>query len=321
MDGENGMNKISVIIPIYNTKELLEKCLESIHRQTYDNLEIICIDDGSTDGSEDIVDEFGKIDNRFVIIHEANSGESHARNVGLKRATGEYIAFCDCDDWIEPNMYSDMMKQIKEYNLDFVGSSWIKQVGEKDQIIHNNSNIPDTVFGRDELLKYIYMRDSYRGFAYMWNKLYSRDVLKCDDGSLFMFYEDLTLGADVLYLGKAALNVKRGKYISKAYYHYVQREDSGCHNLNEKKMKEWLTAYERLIDILGRNCIDQEIIDYVKRFRAYHASNAVELAIKNNNREEKKYFQEIMREHMPEYSRLNNNHPERLVRYMKLLES
>ena len=94
---------VSIIIPIYNTASYLRKCLDSAKNQTYTNLEIICVDDGSTDGSEKIVDEYLD-DERFVIIHKENGGESSARNTGLLKSTGDYIGFMDCDDWIEKDM-------------------------------------------------------------------------------------------------------------------------------------------------------------------------------------------------------------------------
>ena len=90
---------VSIIIPVYNTAQYLRKCLDSAKNQTYENLEIICVDDGSTDGSEKIVDEYLD-DDRFVIIHKENGGESSARNTGLLKCTGNYIGFMDCDDWI-----------------------------------------------------------------------------------------------------------------------------------------------------------------------------------------------------------------------------
>ena len=89
------MKKVSIIIPVYNTRDYLRRCLDSVRNQTYTNLEIVCVDDGSTDGSEKIVDEYAGMDSRFVVIHKENGGESSARNTGLKACTGEYIGFMD----------------------------------------------------------------------------------------------------------------------------------------------------------------------------------------------------------------------------------
>ena len=107
------MKTISVIVPVYNTKKELPRCIESICKQTYKDLEIICIDDGSSDGSGQILEEFQAKDNRIQVIHKENGGESSARNTGLKMSAGEYIAFCDCDDWIDPDMYEVLAGELE----------------------------------------------------------------------------------------------------------------------------------------------------------------------------------------------------------------
>ena len=97
------MLKISVIIPVYNAEQYLEECLNSIRNQTYKELEVILVDDGSTDNSGKICDKYTKVDNRFRVLHINNSGPSYARNIGLKEAQGEYITFVDADDWLATN--------------------------------------------------------------------------------------------------------------------------------------------------------------------------------------------------------------------------
>ena len=97
--------KISVIIPVYNTEQYLKRCLDSIKENTYQYLEIICINDGSTDNSLEILEQYQKDDSRFIIIDQKNSGVSKARNNGLEKATGDYIAFIDSDDWINPKYF------------------------------------------------------------------------------------------------------------------------------------------------------------------------------------------------------------------------
>ena len=130
------MRKVSVIVPVYNTQKELGRCLYSIQNQTYKNLEIICIDDGSTDGSEDIVDIFAKEDKRFTVVHQKNMGESGARNVGLKIATGDIIAFCDCDDWIESDTYEALMKEMDQYDLDISAGGWMKETSKGAEKIY-----------------------------------------------------------------------------------------------------------------------------------------------------------------------------------------
>ena len=114
-------NVISVIIPVYNGKDYLKRCLDSITHQTYSNLDIIIVDDGSTDGSNEICDRFADEDKRIRVIHKCNGGLSSARNMGLEIACGDYISFVDCDDWIDINTYKLCLKVIKEFKADIVG--------------------------------------------------------------------------------------------------------------------------------------------------------------------------------------------------------
>lgn len=314
------MKTISVIIPIYNTKDELPKCLNSICNQTYGDLEIICVDDGSTDGSAKIVDEFGKRDQRAKIVHKENGGESSARNTGLKIATGEYIAFCDCDDWIDQDMYETLARELDQENLDMVAAGWYKETGSQSREIKNDLPVSSRAFDRDELLKYLYMRDSYRGFAYMWNKLYRRELLKDKQGNWMLFREDLRLGGDVLYLAEAALKVKRGKYVDRAFYHYNQRSESGCHTKDVHRLRDWLRAYELVLQRFEEEHVDEEIMNYVKRFLAYHSSNAAEIAAAQGEEEAKKEFQRFMEIYKQEYISLNIQYPERVKRYCGLLE-
>lgn len=108
---------ISVIVPVYNTEKYLDKCMQSILGQTYGNLEIILIDDGSTDGSSEKCDSYAKVDSRVRVIHKKNGGQSSARNVGLDICKGKYISFVDSDDWIEPDMYSFLYKQLETFDM------------------------------------------------------------------------------------------------------------------------------------------------------------------------------------------------------------
>ena len=310
---------ISVIVPVYNTEKYLKRCINSLLQQTYQKLEIILINDGSTDGSEQIVNDFAEKDKRVKAIHKENGGESNARNIGLKIATGEYITFCDCDDWIDVDMYKCMMEVLLDNNIDMVAVSWYYNTDLSTCEIKNELPVSDSIFGREELLNYIYMRDSYRGFAYIWNKLYKREILYTKQGSLILFDETLQLGGDVLYMAEIALNVKRVKYIDRAFYHYNQREDSGCHTKDVRKLRDWIRAYELVIHRFEEEHIDKCIIDYVKRFLAYHSSNAVEIAIEQNQFTAKKEFQDLMQRYKQEYISLNLQHPKRIKRYRNLL--
>ena len=314
------MKTISVIVPVYNTKKELPRCIESICKQTYKDLEIICIDDGSSDGSGQILEEFQAKDNRIQVIHKENGGESSARNTGLKMSAGEYIAFCDCDDWIDPDMYEVLAGELERERIDMAATRWYKETDSSSQEIKNEQPVSKQIFGRDELLRYLYRRDSYRGFAYMWDKLYRREILKDKKGNWILFREDLRLGGDVLYLAEIALNVKRAKYVDRSFYHYYQRTESGCHTRDVNKLHDWLKAYELVLQRFGEEQVDDRIMDYVKRFLAYHSSNAAEIAAEQGQDDAKREFQRLMRQYKEEYISLNSQYPERIERYCDLME-
>lgn len=312
--------KISIILPIYNTKDYLEKCLDSILTQTYKNLEILCIDDGSTDGSELILDQYSKKDKRIKAVHKKNGGESSARNIGLQLMTGEYVGFMDCDDWIEPNMYEKLVTIITEKNIDMAISTWYCDTKQYSEKIVNRCFVSKEVFNQEELLKYIYKRDDYRGFAYMWDKLYKRELFYDKKGQLMLFDEDLVLGGDVLYLAKLAFNTNSAFYIDEAFYHYNQREDSGCHTQSLKKREDWLEAYKRILNYIDVNGIKTEILPWIKRFLAYHSSNIAEMAYFQKNKDVLLRCQSIMRQYDKEYYSTNQEYLDRIIKYKKILE-
>ena len=312
--------KVSIIVPIYNARDYLRKCLDSILRQTYSNIEILCIDDGSTDESREIISEYSEKDSRLLSIYKDNGGESCARNTGLKMMTGEYVGFVDCDDWIEPTMLETLLSFAQMYNVDLVASTWYRDQDNSSEKIENLSPVDKSVFGREELLNYIYRRDEYRGFAYMWNKLYKRKLFYDKAGYLMLFDEDLELGGDVLYLAKLVLNTQRAFYVDDAFYHYNQRETSGCHTQVLKKREDWLEAYKRVLSYIADNGIETEALPWIKRFLAYHSSNVAVMAYNQNDKSVLLRCQKIMREYREEYCVTNQKYSDRIKRYEKILD-
>ena len=313
------MKRISVIIPVYNQLDFFKNCIKSVCNQTYKELEIICIDDGSTDGVGEYLDIIKKNDNRVVVIHQDNAGESNARNKGLEVAKGDYITFVDCDDWIDEDMYERLITEAEINNLDVVACSWYKEHNNKTEMIRNEKDVNKEIINRDDLLRYIYMRDSYRGFAYIWNKLYKRDLIYSNKGIL-KFDESLKLGGDVLYLAQMAVGSNKSKYVDRSFYHYRIRHNSGSHSMDLERMKDWIRAYELAIDYLKERSVQKETIEYAIRFMAYHAYEGAGMAIKLNNEEKKNYFQQVMVKNYEVYKRLNAEHKERVMQYEKIMD-
>lgn len=167
--GKTMAEKISVIVPIYMVEEFLDECVQSIVSQSYTNLEIILVDDGSPDKCPEMCDAWAKRDSRIKVIHKVNGGLSDARNVGIDVATGEYIAFVDSDDWIRPDMYEKMLNAIKLENADICACNIKSCYDDHEECWGCNDY---TVGNAEQILSMLYSDTSYPVSA--WNKLYRR---------------------------------------------------------------------------------------------------------------------------------------------------
>ena len=159
---------ISVIVPIYNVEEFLDECIQSIVDQTYQNLQIILVDDGSPDRCGEMCEDWARKDKRIEVIHKKNGGLSDARNAGLAEATGEFIAFVDSDDWIESQMYEVMLQTLINENADIVACGIIDSYSNK-KVIHS---MPYSVGTPEKFLQMIYQDTTFP--VATWNKLYRR---------------------------------------------------------------------------------------------------------------------------------------------------
>lgn len=169
-----------MIIPVYNVEKYLHRCLDSVIAQTYQNLEIICVDDGSIDDSGKICDQYAVRDARIKVIHQENQGLSAARNKGLDAAEGEYIAFVDSDDYILEDMYKKMLDKLLNYNVDLCVCQWQYEFSDGRQVV-KKKNIGPTIYGRKaslEFARFLYRGNYENGVVVAaWNKLYRRALL------------------------------------------------------------------------------------------------------------------------------------------------
>ncbi|WP_294147965.1 glycosyltransferase [uncultured Selenomonas sp.] len=312
---------ISVVVPVYNTASYLRQCLASIASQTYRDLEIICIDDGSTDGSGEICDAFAEQDARFVVRHQANAGESAARNAGMALARGEYLAFVDCDDWLAPEMYEKLLHHMQQTQVDIVGCSYVKEFEDgTSRRIENAAPTKAGIWQQHDLLTYVYHRDAYRGVTgYIWCKLYRTAALR-RHGRLPAFRRDLVLGGDILFFAQAAMRAETSAYLDEALYHYRIRRDSGYHEQDERKWWQMVVTYERLCRYLHFCGVSEEILRWVRRFLAYRAEVVAKMAQANGNLEIRKRAQDVMRRERDIYCQMNEDHPERIVEYEEILQ-
>ena len=243
-------DKISVIIPVYNVENYLKKCLDSVISQTYRNIEIILIDDGSTDTSGKICDEYAKFDSRIVVIHQENKGIGYVRNVGLDKATGVYIAFIDSDDYVEQNMLLNLYNSLKKYDSDIaVCSVWrIEKNGIKERWI---DSFEKNVIFRDSNLFYLFLQ---RKFGFMlWNKLFRAKFFYNIRFRNKMTAEDLEVLIQIFAKAQSVV------YISTPLYYYVKRKDSlteTCKQKVDNKFNDYFESQKFMFDFLKKNRID-----------------------------------------------------------------
>lgn len=213
--------KISIIVPVYKVEEYLSKCINSILKQTFDEFELILVDDGSPDRCGEICDNYAKQDKRIKVIHKNNEGLSAARNSGINIAKGKYIAFVDSDDYINERMYEILYSNALKYDSDITICKY-KEVLE-DSIIDKNIklqlNKEILEFNNVQALNELYKEDTLQ-FTVAWNKLYKRNIfsdLRYDYG---MIHEDEFIIHKLLYKSQKTI------YIPVELYYYFQRENS-----------------------------------------------------------------------------------------------
>lgn len=214
-------NKISVVVPIYNVEKYLPRCIESLLAQTYQNLEIILVDDGATDRSAEICDEYAKKDARIKVIHKENGGLSDARNAGTKAATGTYIGFVDSDDFIVPDMYEKMATALAEQNADIAVCNYLYVDEDGKALAERNGSLPieDKVLSGKEAVKKL-VGPEYAYWVTAWNRLYRSEIAKAVPFPKGKIHED-EYTAHMFY-DKAEKVVG----VSSAAYQYVVRENS-----------------------------------------------------------------------------------------------
>lgn len=244
---------ISVIIPVYKVEKYLDRCVLSVVNQTYKNLEIILVDDGSPDNSPKMCDEWAKKDKRIKVIHKQNGGVSVARNDGLKMATGDYIAFVDSDDWIEPTMYEEMLNLAISENADLTFCG-IQEVRSDGSIYKYNELSLEKL--REKDLKYflINARSGYDMLGVFGG--ICRILFKSSNAKNNKFDKNLKHGEDLCYLLKIFEVAERISVCKKCFYNYFKNEESVCNTINNTyfenatKLHKWLLNFikERNLD-------------------------------------------------------------------------
>ena len=243
--------EISIIVPVYNVEKYLKRCIDSILNQSFTDFELILVDDGSTDNSGKIIDEYEIKDERIKVIHKENGGQGSARNRGLDIAKGNYIGFIDSDDWIHKDMYKILYENIIKYNMD------ISQIDHKptssyindEDIINEKVHIVDNIleeFGNCtsfELLPYIFV----------WNKLYKADIWSNFRFPENKFAEDLRVIYKIYDKSNKMIKIDR-----KLYYYFMSDNSSTRGKFNIKKLED-IEAWEEMLQFFNNKHSDINI--------------------------------------------------------------
>lgn len=279
---------ISVIVPVYNMERYLERCINSVRQQTYENLEIILVDDGSTDNSPQMCDAYAEQDDRIKVVHKQNGGLSDARNAGLAVATGTYIGYVDSDDWIEPQMYEKLYHACVEQEAQIAICRYAKVY--QDGTIKGGTQevIP---FEREELLRiYICDHAEYTIYNSVWSKLFHRELV---EGVLFPVGRN---SEDIMYTTKAFCKTSKAVYIDECLYNYVlDRADSIMNVKAEERMFRdeipfwrehiaWISTQvsEEMGDLAAYHFYRRMLSYYIKHYASKQVANRLAEVVKKD---------------------------------------
>lgn len=287
---------ISVVVPIYNVEKYIRSCIESIIEQTYKNLEIILVDDGSPDNCGIICDEYASKDKRIKVIHKVNGGLSDARNIGISIAKGEFISFVDSDDTIEKDMYETLLNAIYTYNADIAECGYYKVY--PDKIIQpkylRETKCFNTYNALEELISFGYFQ------TVVWNKLYKTNTIK---GIMFPVGR---INEDEFWTYKVFSEAKRLVYVNKIKYYYLQRPGSIMQNEYNVKRLDALDAHNERLRFISNKY--PELYNIAEKYYVLHSLLQYNNLLKSKGLDNtKKFLYEIRCWLLDNYKKLLSN--------------
>lgn len=237
---------VSVIVPVYKVEDYLKRCVDSVLNQSYENLEIILVDDGSPDNCGEICDEYARQDNRVKVIHKENGGLSSARNVGIKIATGEYISFIDSDDWVDKDFIQKLRNALIQEKSDMSACLFCRTKGNEGQRAKFDKKI-EIITNK----KYynVLSENTYAGYA--TNKLFKREIIINNN---LLFDEKIFNGEDFPFTLEYTKYVNKVSFIKQDLYYYFFRETSIMQTISlSKRFLTLLHAREKALKLLSEN--------------------------------------------------------------------
>lgn len=259
--------ELSIIVPVYKVEPYLPKCIDSILSQTFTDFELILIDDGSPDRCGEICEEYAAKDDRIVVIHQANKGVSAARNAGLDIAKGKYIGFVDSDDWIEPEMYEQMLKEIQSRKTDIVFCRYA-YCEENGKTISYLKECKEAFVSSEDLLSSLFEKPLVTG-GVVWNTLMCKKTV-CE----IRFVQELPMKEDVVFLFDAFSKCHNGYFLAGVYYNFRQQTDSATRSCLSRALVNTLPGNKILLKKaiahskkLGRLASDKSLDDSIRFIR------------------------------------------------------
>lgn len=302
------MSKVSAIIPIYNMERFINQCLDSLINQTFKDIEIICVNDGSTDNSLSILQEYAQKDERIKIITQENQGQGVARNKGIDFATGKYIQFIDPDDWIELNAIETLYEYCEKYNADYVEFLHDRYQQDTDTFRIDEADYSyqdNKVYSNKDIREHVFSVPILTA-----NKFYKKDFVDINN----IRYDKSRLGEDHIVTIKARLLANRILFLNKILYHYRVNPNSSCNSISNTKLGifDVITRIKNeLISINKFNAIRKYWSDYIINFVIWNCYSIPQESVKTfddkckelfSSKEYKKYIQ--MRDGKPDLSLL-----------------
>lgn len=239
-------NVVSIIIPAYNMENYIEKCISSIINQTYKQLEIIIVDDGSTDRTLEICKEKANSDKRIKVLSQKNSGQSVARNRGIEIAKGKYIGFVDADDWIDENFFENLVNTSEEYDLDMCVCNR-RVFSEENKLLYEMDFIGDKIYSIDDINEYFY-NYFFQYTPVVYNRIYKREIWK-----EVSFLDLKEVGTeDTLVNFQIMFRLKRVGEVTNTFYNNLDRTGSTARTYRGGMLYQNLNLWEKCVDIVQK---------------------------------------------------------------------
>lgn len=263
------MCKISIIVPVYNGEKYIRKTIDSILDQTFENFELILINDGSTDRTREILEECKEKDKRLKVIHQENSGPGVARNVGIREARGEYIGFVDGDDCIEKKMYEKLLNAVAENKVEMAMCGYTEKRDKDEIVVRANLQDKKILFQKEieENIISTFVKNANFGYFALWNKIYYKEFLLEND--LFI-EEDRKQGEDWWFNIRVFCQLQSFVYLDEPLYYYIRQNSESLMNAyNESNIDYLNRGYEQILPIAKKYQLDTEELEIRRLVNIY----------------------------------------------------